>query len=201
MCNISQLFNFLSPDRKYLTEVLFLYFFINLRLNFLTSTPLFLALLTTASLAWPCLSIPKIPDPAQWDSLSSRSPFPNPWMVTVAEAANKKGLLPRLKPGAVTHFTPVLLNPFPLFSPSSLGVAESKLLPAHGQVHKPLTGTGTESMSQKAPQEQASRGHEAVILFKGTHGCFAGPNSMAHFILCWAELLWCWCGISNGQML
>lgn len=153
---------------------------------------------------------PSPPD-AHWGSLGSRSPCPSPWMVAVAEAGDKKGLLPHLKPGAVTHFLPELLNPFSLFSPSSLRVAVSKLLPAHGQVHKPLTGTGTESMSQKTPQGPCSHvGHcrpsqdMKLWFYLWVHmepGCFAGPNSMAHLILCWAELLWCWCGISNGQML
>lgn len=116
----------------------------------------------------------------------------------------KKALLPHLKPGAVTHFAPVLLNPFPLFSPP-------KQLPAHGQVHKPLRVTGTESMGQKTLQEQGSHvGHcrpaqdMRLWFYLWVHmepGWFASPNTLAHLILCCAELLWCWCGISNGQML
>lgn len=98
----------------------------------------------------------------------------------MAEAGDKKGLLPHLKPGAVTHFLPELLNPFSLFSPSSLksGSVQIASCPWPGaqtpdrdrdREHEPKNTPGT---LQPCGSLQARPGHEAVILFMGTHGAW-----------------------------
>lgn len=89
------------------------------QMYFLTSTPLsrpFWLCHLLLGHAWAFQREHPNPAPldAQWDSLASRSPCPNPWVVAVAEAGNKKGLLPHLKPAAMTHFISVFLSP--LFS-------------------------------------------------------------------------------------
>lgn len=87
-----------------------------------------------------------------------------------------------LKPRGVAHFIPILLNPYFLYSPSSLRGAVRKPPPTHGRVHEPLGHTGDRArehqpkyppgMVQPWGSLQASPVHKAMILFMGTHGAW-----------------------------
>lgn len=108
---------------------------------------------------------------------------PSPWMAAVAEADFKEGLLPHreAKSGGL-HYTCIAKAFFFLFSPSSLRVAASKLLPTHSRVHEPLSRAGdgarehepknTPGTVQLCGSLQASPVHEAMILFMGTRGAW-----------------------------
>lgn len=104
-------------------------------------------------------------------------------MAAVAEADFKEGLLPHreAKSGGI-HYTCIAKAFFFLFSPSSLRVAASKLLPTHSRVHEPLSRAGdgarehepknTPGTVQLCGSLQASPVHEAMILFMGTRGAW-----------------------------
>lgn len=143
---------------------------------FLTLT--LLSWLTPPPLAWPCLSIPKR---TSWSSTPEcpvgfpglQKPTPKP-MDGDCEAANKKALLPHLKPGAETHFIPVLLNPFFLLFSFLPWLCPNCFLPIarytnSDRKHEPKATPGT---GQPCGSLQASPGHEAVILFMGTNGAW-----------------------------